>query len=129
MRRHRSAGGVVGTAGSPNVIDLDRGLDGGDGSGVGEGQDKVAFVLALVGVRLAIAAIEQAQPVVLDLRDGLSASTFYFPDPLAGVDLRRVEVVVGDQAPCRVPRNADQDREEQHTTAHNDFHGGPPPPQ
>jgi hypothetical protein len=74
--------GAAGTAGSPNVIDLDHGLDRGDGSGVGEAQEEAAFVLALVGVRLSIVAVEQAQPVVLDLQDGLSAGTFFFPDPL-----------------------------------------------
>jgi hypothetical protein len=69
-------------------------------------------VPAVVRVRLAIAAVDQAQSLVLDLPDGLRTSAPEFePEPLVRVERCGVEVIIGDQALCRVPRDAAQDHE------------------
>src|SRR6266849_4671053 len=116
----------AGTAGGPHVVDLHRGLDGGD-SRVGEGEEEAAFVLALVGVRLAIAAVEQAQPVVLDLHGGRSASTFFFPDPLVWVDLSSVEVVIEHKGLHGMRESACQDKQNDHAATEHNPHTSCPP--
>ena len=102
--------GIAGTTRDRRVVDLDRGLDRGDGGGVAEDQARGRWEPPAVGVRLAIAAVDQAQALVLELPDGLSARTFGYsaPTPLVWVDVRGVEVIVGDQALQRVYRNAQQ---------------------
>jgi hypothetical protein len=98
---------IAGTTRDRRVVDLDRGLECGDGGGVAEDQVQVVSGVPAVRVRLAIAAVDQAQALVLELPDDLSARTFGFsPELLVWVDVRGVEIIVGDQALQRVHRNA-----------------------
>src|SRR5215510_9255659 len=111
--------GIAGTAIDPYVIDLDRGLDRGDGSGVGERQEEAAGVLAMVRVRLAIDAVEQAQPVVLELHRGLSASPFFFADPLILGELPGVEIVIQHQGLHSIRERACQNDQNYNPSGHS----------